>query len=85
VSLLYVCYQIDINHVMRESVWPGMGGGFVVDQTIQNTQFQVRKDKLGASLRRDAIGHGEPEDAPAQDAEDSKKIRPNSRTRSARR
>jgi hypothetical protein len=44
-----------------------VGSGLFDDQSIQNAQFQIRKDQFGLGVRRDAIGHSEPEDAPAQD------------------
>jgi hypothetical protein len=47
-----------LGQIMRERGWASICAELVVDQAIQNAQFQVREDKLGAGLRRDAIRHG---------------------------
>jgi len=55
-----------LNQIMREQVLPQLGSGLVGDQSIQNAQLQIREDQFRVGVGINAIGHGEPEDAPAQ-------------------
>jgi hypothetical protein len=45
------------------------------DQALQDAQFQIRKDHSRIGIGRNAVGHGEPENAPVQNTEDSEQIR----------
>ena len=49
--------------------------GCIVNDVFKQFDFGVREREFGGGLRRLSAGHGEPEYAPAQDAEDSDQVR----------